>query len=312
MSSPKKRRITTLRTAETKGCLEESNGHPRDQRISFVEEGHKYFIDGVEYSTLGGVGSTTFIKSFFPTFDAAKIIGFIQRGRRYRSDTEYKYYRKSAEEIKQMWAANGNQACNAGTIMHANIEHFYNKREVVDTSPEWRQFLEFEQKRSNLEPYRTEWMIFDEEFRISGAIDMLFKHADGEVSIYDWKRSKEIKRSASEKAFFPIEHLKNCNLNHYSLQLNLYKFILERNYGLVVKGMHLIVCHPNRQKYLDIPLQDMKAEILDMMHYRKLVLFKQNMIDLAQLGLTKEEALSIDWNCVRTHDINNVVRCGDN
>lgn len=300
MSAPnKKQRVTTLRTAEAKGCLELTNGHERDKRISFIEEGHKYFIDGVEYSTLGGVGSTTFIKSFFPSFDSAKIIGFIQRGRRYKTDPDYKYYRKTAEEIRQMWAANGASAAEAGTVMHANIEHYYNKCNVVDTSVEWCQFLEFEKKRKNMEPYRTEWMIFDEEFRISGAIDMLFRHPDGEVSIYDWKRSKEIKTSASEKAFFPIEHLSNCNVNHYSLQLNLYKFMLERNYGLRVKGMHLIVCHPNRQKYLDVPVRDMQQEILDMMHYRKLALFKTNKIDLTQLGLTQEQALSIDWDCIR-------------
>tara|TARA_B110000196_G_scaffold320189_1_gene341031 strand:+ start:5430 stop:6380 length:951 start_codon:yes stop_codon:yes gene_type:complete len=296
---PPAKKARTLREGESKGILELTNGHARDSRITFAEEGHIYYIDGVDYKAQGGIGSTTFIKGFFAEFDAPRIIGYILRGRRYKSDSEYKYYRKTATEIKEMWRVNGQEACDAGTKMHATIEHFYNGQDIVNPSVELAQFLEFEKSRLNLTPYRTEWMIFDHEFRICGAIDMVFRHPDGEVSIWDWKRSKNIKKTSSSKAHFPIEHLPDCNHVHYSLQQNLYRYILEKNYGLKVKSMHLLVCHPNRVKYCDIPLRFMTSEIEDLLYYRKLALFKAGVINLNELGITPEEAEQIDWDCVR-------------
>lgn len=296
---PPAKKARTLREGDAKGVLEIRNSHIRDKRITFAEEGHIYYVDGVDYKGQGGIGSTTFIKGFFPEFDAARIIGFILRGRRYKTDPQYKYYRKSAQDIKEMWRLNGQEACEAGTKMHATIEHFYNGVEITDTSLELKQFIEFEKKRLNMTPYRTEWMIFDHEFRICGALDMVFMHPDGEVSIYDWKRSKEIKKTSSEKGYFPLEHLPNCNFIHYSLQQNLYAYMLEKHYGVKVKSMHLIVCHPNRVKHCDIPLQFMREAIEDMLYYRKLTLFKSGKIDLDELGLTIEEAQQIDWECVR-------------
>ena len=43
-------------------------------------------------------------------------------------------------------------------------------------------------------PYRTEWMIWDKDHKLAGSIDMIFENEDGTLSIYDWKRSKEIKK----------------------------------------------------------------------------------------------------------------------
>ena len=42
-----------------------------------------------------------------------------------------------------------------------------------------------------MEPYRTEWMVYDEDLRFAGSIDMIFKNKDGTLEIYDWKRTNE-------------------------------------------------------------------------------------------------------------------------
>jgi hypothetical protein len=44
----------------------------------------------------------------------------------------------------------------------------------------------------DLIPYRSEWMVFWEEMKISGSIDMIFENPDGTILIYDWKRCREI------------------------------------------------------------------------------------------------------------------------
>ena len=83
-------------------------------------------------------------------------------------------------------------------------------------------------------PYRTEWMVYHEELRLAGSIDMIFENEDGSLQIYDWKRCKEISYdSYYGKAAITscISHLPDTNFWHYSLQLNVYKNILEIKYG---------------------------------------------------------------------------------
>lgn len=62
--------------------------------------------------------------------------------------------------------------------MHFNIECFYNGVPVTEKdqqTAEWNYFQQFHQHRvvGKLIPYRTEWMIWDDELKIAGSIDML-------------------------------------------------------------------------------------------------------------------------------------------
>ena len=59
-----------------------------------------------------------------------------------------------------------------------------------------------------------------------------------------------------EKGFPPVEHLPNSNYWHYSLQLNIYKKILEKNYDKVIDEMYLLSLHPNNSGYLKIKFPD--------------------------------------------------------
>ena len=47
----------------------------------------------------------------------------------------------------------------------------------------------------NKRPYRTEWMVYHEELRLAGFIDMVFENKDGTLQIYDWKRCRDIKKN---------------------------------------------------------------------------------------------------------------------
>ena len=204
--------------------LAKAHPHPRDTRITFKEAGHVYYIDGEDYKKKGGVSVTGITGKFFPPFDADKIIGFIMKSAKWSTDPEYQYYKKSVYEIKLMWEQNRDEACTAGTKMHADVERWYNKLPVENDSKEWGQFIDFTNVKRLpgfiLEPYRSEWMIFDEQYGITGALDMIFKTGEDTYAIYDWKRCKEIKLSGGEKCTWPMEHLRDNNFTKYSLQLS--------------------------------------------------------------------------------------------
>jgi nucleoside-diphosphate-sugar epimerase len=48
-----------------------------------------------------------------------------------------------------------------------------------------------------------EWMIFDEDLKLAGSIDMVYENPDGTLSIYDWKRSKDISKINKTLSYNP-------------------------------------------------------------------------------------------------------------
>jgi hypothetical protein len=243
------------------------NAHPRDPYIEFDEGPHIYTVHGE-----GGYTSvTTWNHHHFSLFDADAVIQGILKNRRHSTDPTYKYYGKTAEMIKAEWDKNRDSASGAGTNMHYDIECYYNNVPLQNDSIEYKYFQRFlhefptfdhvpsflktkdddpiTKKPITLVPYRTEWMIYYEELRLSGSVDMVFENPeDGSIQIYDWKRCKEIvyenpygKTALTES----IRHFPDTNYWHYALQLNTYKTILEEKYEKRVTGLYLVCLHPD-------------------------------------------------------------------
>jgi ATP-dependent exoDNAse (exonuclease V) beta subunit len=235
--------------------LRESNKHVRDEKLFFDEAPHKYYIEGVQTKT----SVTTMVHHFFPHFDAKRIAPMTQR--KNYNNSKSQYYQKSVDEIIDMWEENRNSAALAGTKLHKSIENFYNNEDPQNDSIEYEYFLNFHRDFNDLVPYRTEWEIYHEDHNIAGSVDMLFENPDGTLQIYDWKRSKEISHvNGYDKGTGPVSHMDHCNYNHYSLQLNIYKFILEQKYDKKITTMALVVCHPDNKNsnYLRYEVPDMQ------------------------------------------------------
>jgi hypothetical protein len=245
------------------------NKHPRDDRIQFNEEEHSYAIDGVKK---GWSSCTQFLHHFFGHFDPDATIAKMMRSPNW---IKSKYYGKTAETIKAEWAASGAEASGAGTRMHLDIEHYYNSSElsvdsmkrdddwVPNASPEWEMFMAYQTKvGSKMTPWRTEWLVFNEEFKLAGSIDMLYKKPSGKYAIYDWKRAKEIKtENRYQSGLGPIMHLPDTNYWHYSLQLNVYRMILKQKYDIDVDEMALVILHPINTSWRVIKVNIMEEEI---------------------------------------------------
>jgi ATP-dependent exoDNAse (exonuclease V) beta subunit len=170
-----------------------------------------------------------------------------------------KYFGQTREEIKALWCSNGKKAAEFGTSMHKHIELFYNGTPLPEGEVELGYFDRFQADHPELVPFRTEMMIYDEDVKICGSVDMLFLNEDGTLSIYDWKFSKDIQtHSYGKKALSPIEHLNDCNTVHYSLQLNVYREILERKYGYRIRDMVLVFMHRELfDSYVKFPVDRM-------------------------------------------------------
>ena len=131
-----------------------------------------------------------------------------------------------------------------------------------------------------MEPYRSEWEVFTDslepvvgqrKIKLCGSIDMVFRRkSDGKFVIYDWKRSKEIKsENPFSTALAPLEHLPDTNYWHYTLQLNVYKWMLESYYGLEIADLYLVILHPDNPSYRRMRLNILTEEVEDMMECRR-------------------------------------------
>jgi hypothetical protein len=248
-----------------------TNYHPRDDRITFYEPTHTYTIDG---SSKGIISGTGFLHQFFGHFNAKKTIEKMMKSPKWPAS---KYFGMTADQIEKQWSDSGKDASTKGTAMHLAIEQFMNgSLDVIDPevkkTSEFQYFMNFwKDHGSDLEPWRAEWSVFSQEHMLCGQIDMLFRRkSDGKYLIYDWKRSKEIKTSNDwGKGLGPLNHLDDCNYWHYSLQLNLYRWILENLYDMKIADMYLIICHPDNKNYKRMRLPFLEEEIEAMLSCRK-------------------------------------------
>ena len=246
------------------------NAHPRDEFIHFDEGPHIYTVHGEQ----GYTSVTTWNHSHFSHFDADEIIEKTMKSKKMQ-DPNYKYYGMTKQQILDSWEKNRKEASEAGTKTHYNIECYYNDMDVDDDSIEYIYFKNFRRDNANLKPYRTEWCVYHEELKLSGSIDMVFKNEDNdEFYIYDWKRSKGIEydnyydKTAITEC---INHLPDTNFWHYSLQLNVYRRILQEKYGMKITKLCLVVLHPDNPigNYEVVKVDILDREIEDLWQFRK-------------------------------------------
>lgn len=266
--------------------LFERNIHLRDKNIQFLTEGHKYTILSDQNSSYTSV--TTWCHSHFPHFDANSVIDSMMKGKGWKEG--HKYWGLDSNQIKSQWNTNKDSVSLSGIVLHHEIECFYNNRELSSEYTnkelyekyimenqeyhllqplEWQYFINFIKDNLHLKPYRTEWLVYHEDVKIAGSIDMVFENSDGTLSIYDWKRAKNITRINNFNKFAiskQICHLPDSNFWHYALQLNTYKTILEQKYDKKIRDLFLVRLHPNAEElnYELIKLPDLCIEMNDL------------------------------------------------
>ena len=240
----------------------------QDNRITFIEESHRYNVEGIGDMT----PVSSVIEKFFKPFDAE----YWSRRKCYGDEI-------AAAKLREEWRAKGAFASQAGTFLHKQIENYIkekihpqtldctvsfngdyvNRQQLVNIAKEWDYFLQFD-KETNYSPFRTEWCVYNEKSRIAGTIDLLCCCPDGSYEIYDWKRSNRIDPNESNQwasGINGLEHLTDTAYSHYCLQQNLYRYMLETDYGITISRMNLVSLHPDLPGYNIIPIPRMEKEV---------------------------------------------------
>ena len=158
--------------------LSSKNHYERDERIQFSDSDHTYLIDKKNKA----VSVTELIGKYFPKFN-----------KEFWANKESIKTGKPKNEILKKWDDLGKKARDLGTELHEQIENFYNSKEYI-RSKELDKFFKFHKNhiQDKYQPHRTEWRIFDEDKNLAGTVDMVYEKENGELFIFDWKRSKKI------------------------------------------------------------------------------------------------------------------------
>jgi len=102
---------------------------------------------------------------------------------------------------------------------------------------------------------------------VAGQLDALFWNAeDKQMALIDWKRCKSVVFDDRFQALRPpLDYLSECNGSFYALQLNIYRYILESEYGCSVgDNMFLGVCHHflHKPRLIRVPLLQEEVDLM--------------------------------------------------
>lgn len=230
-----------------------NNKHSRDNYIYFDSVHHTY-----TYQTRKLYPVTKIIEQFFKPFDIE-----------YWARVKAPKLGMPVNGVIAMWKAKGEEAAKKGTLLHQRIDDFLHNKEITTNDQDFKLFKIF-YSSCQLNPYRTEWTIYDETSGIAGTVDLL-DYTNGKYTIYDWKRSDKIvknceviKNYGTEMGLFPINDLENTAYWHYTLQLSFYRYILETKYSIEISDSKLVILHPENQLPYVLSVPYMKTQVLKM------------------------------------------------
>jgi len=187
----------------------------------FDPEPHTYTLRGRELKS-----ATTWLKDFTEPFVSAE-----------RAPASARKAGCTVDEILARWEHNR----WVGTVTHEHIENYYNGLPSIgtETDPEvhlrYGKFLELHNRRLHaFEPIGQEVRLFHEELGLCGTCDNLsWLKAKEEAWVLDWKCTGAIgndEDSQYRRMRGPFKDLWDHKLNVYSLQISLYRLMLEAQF----------------------------------------------------------------------------------
>ena len=246
------------------GKLAVDNPFPREERVQFDEENHKYTIDGVVVPR-----SITGLLSLYENkFDPEQAMNAMQHGHFWESTCQELAMRGlgvTKKDFLDRWAKAGEVGRLRGHLLHFHCESLANSIPVQEPhSPEFQQAQHIFDLLLDwgMKPYRAEVNIFHVGLRCGGQPDLLLLDSQGRIVIVDWKRTNKLSKENDRAAMkYPLNHLPDCSYYRYALQVNLYRYVLETEYGMSVASMFLAVCHPDLVVPRLIEVPPLNAEV---------------------------------------------------
>lgn len=240
--------------------------------MKYIDSSHSYVSEkGEEY-----VSVTKLIKTLEPYKDWTKI-----------AEKYAKKHKKTVEEVQALWKEEGRKAVEKGTRYHSEMEESFVKMGKVELDGNIYDVIHtpIEDDVKLAIPLTLgdsvypELIVYSHRYKVAGQADLVEIYG-GTMHITDYKTSKEIKmesfqnwKKEYEMLKAPVNHLMNCNFNTYSLQINIYMYLLKtHNPDLHIGKMNIAHVQENTEVFAEEPYKITLYKIPDLQREAKAVL----------------------------------------
>lgn len=238
--------------------------------FKFFEEDHHYEYKGQRV----GISVTRLIEEYTNEFDAEEVAEKVAIKEN-----------KSVQEVLDEWEYKNKFACEKGSAIHEFTQHLWSKEKYkeryFDNSREFistveyiaRQSVDFyEDYKNRLEHLADEFVVGSEEYDIASAIDHLFiNKLTGGLVLVDYKTNSDIHKTEryAKNMKVPLTHLKDFTLNHYYIQLSIYKYLVEKYTNLKIEEMFIVYFSENIENYEIIEIPYLEKEVEEILENRR-------------------------------------------
>ena len=240
------------------------------QDFKFFEEDHHYEYKGKRV----GISVTRLIEEYCNEFNAEEVAERVAIKQN-----------KTIQQVLDEWQYKNKFACEKGSTCHEYAQSLWSGKEYrqlyFDDSEEYLeavshiqvQAISFcEDYQDRLEHLADEFVVGSEEYNIASAIDHLFiNKLTGGLVLVDYKTNSDIHKSEkyAKNMKVPLQHMKDFTLNHYYIQLSIYKYLLEKYTDLEVSEMFIVYFSENIKNYEIIEMPYLKEEVIKILENRK-------------------------------------------
>lgn len=238
----------------------------------FFEQDHHY-----EYKKQKvGMSVTKLIEQYTNEFDAETIAERVATKEN-----------KTIQQVLDEWKYKNEFACAKGSLCHQYAQYLWNKQQqdfVLDSKFDNKRNREkvnvilkqaenfYTDHYDELEHLADEFIIGSEEFDIASAVDHLFVNRyTNELILVDYKTNSDIYKNErfAKNMKVPLNHLKDTTLNHYFLQVSIYKYLIEKYTDLEISEMFIVWFSEKKENYEIIETKYLKNEVQKILENRR-------------------------------------------
>lgn len=193
-------------------------------------------------------------------------------------------------DVLNEWEYKNKFACDKGSTCHEYAQSIWSGEEynelLFDGSIEYLTAVnkiqsqamnfwkDFKDKFTHIQD---EQLVGSEEYDIASAVDHLFLDKDGNVWLIDYKTNSILKgynddeknRRYTKKMLIPLQNIKDDSLNHYYLQLSIYKYLIEKYTNIKIYKTMIVYMSENIEKYELIETPYLKNEVEKILKLRR-------------------------------------------
>ena len=170
------------------------------------------------------------------------------------------------QDLKQEWQLTAKVGNTRGTILHNYMENLWNRKQLIDSIPNVINSLSaveaikyiksieilkqladklYSDLSKTYSPVAIEYVVGDHTINLAGTFDaLLYNNETDRYEIWDYKTDKKMRSDSREliKGF----KVPFSEINKYSLQLGIYKYILEKSVNIKIDKCY--IAHFNFKK----------------------------------------------------------------